>query len=450
MLLRVVQEEYQMNRFTKFDTLKLGLTMFALFFGARNMIFPPLLGQQAGVQTWVTLAGFLITGVGLPYLGVIAVTKSGVQLNDLAGKASPLFAMIFPMIIYLAIGPFFGVPRTATVSYEIAVSPFVPSAYETIALAIFSVFFFSITVWLSLKPNKIVDRFGSILTPVLLVIVALFIGIGLAKPAGQAGPAVESFAQNSFAKGFIEGYGTMDAIAALVFAIIVINAIKMKGITDQKTITSITMKAGSIAVVGLALVYAGLAYLGMTSRLVAPDAENGGDILAKMAFELMGNNGLYLLGAAVTLACLTTSIGLVSATSTYLARIMPKLSYKWFVYIICIFTTIVSNIGLTKLLAVMLPVLIGVYPLAIVLITFSLFHKLFRGYREVYVFGLVAAGLIGFFDMLHAFKLDLGPVTQALEYLPLYGQGVGWILPAITFGAIGFLIAYSQGKPRLE
>ncbi|AXH99624.1 branched-chain amino acid transport system II carrier protein [Sporosarcina sp. PTS2304] len=439
-----------MNRFTKFDTLKLGLTMFALFFGAGNMIFPPLLGQLAGVETWITLVGFLITGVGLPYLGVIAVTMSGVQLNDLAGKASPLFAMIFPLIVYLAIGPFFGLPRTATVAYEIAVSPFVSSSLQTLVLAIFSVLFFSITVWLSLKPNKIVDRFGSILTPVLLAIVTLFIVIGLINPIGEAGPPLEPFTENFFAKGFIEGYGTMDAIAALVFAIIVINAVKLKGITDKKEITSITVKAGSIAVIGLSAVYAGLAYLGSTSRAVAEGSTNGGVILAKLAYALLGNSGLYLLGIAVTLACLTTAIGLTSASATYLTTIVPKISYKLFVLIICTFTTIISNVGLTKLLAIMLPVLVGVYPLAIVLISFSLFHRLFKGYHEVYIYGLSAAGLIGFFDMLKAFNVDLGPVTDILEFFPLYEQGIGWAVPALVFGFIGFTVASVQGKPRVQ
>ncbi|MDV6378043.1 branched-chain amino acid transport system II carrier protein [Sporosarcina sp. GW1-11] len=439
-----------MNSFTKFDTLKLGLTMFALFFGAGNMIFPPVLGQQAGVETWITLAGFLITGVGLPYLGVIAVTMSGAQLNDLAGKASPLFAMIFPLIIYLAIGPFFGIPRTATVAYEIAISPFVPNAYGTLGLVVFSVLFFSITVWLSLKPNKIVDRFGSILTPVLLVIVTFFIVIGIVNPVGKAGPAWEPFTEDAFAKGFIEGYGTMDAIAALVFALIVINAVKMKGITDRKEITSITIKAGSIAVIGLSLVYAGLAYLGTTSRVIAAGAENGGDILAKLAYALMGNSGLYILGLAVTLACLTTAIGLTCASAAYLSKVIPIISYKMFVFIICGFTTTISNIGLTKLLDVMIPVLIGVYPLAIVLISFSLFDRLFRGYHEVYIYGLTAAGVVGFIDMLNAFNVQLGPILKVLAYLPLFDQGVGWIVPAVVFGFIGFIVALAQGKPRVQ
>ena len=439
-----------MNSFTKFDTIKLGLTMFALFFGAGNMIFPPLLGQLAGTETWITLAGFLITGVGLPYLGIIAVTMSGNQLSDLAGKASPLFALFFPLIVYLALGPFFGVPRTATVSFEIALSPFIPDSYYRLTLALFSLLFFAVTIWLSLKPNKIVDRFGSILTPILLAIVTLIVVIGIINPVGEAGMPQGSYSQDFFYKGFIEGYGTMDAMAALVFAVIVINAVKAKGITDRKAITSITMKAGSIAVIGLSLVYAGLAYLGMTSRIVAEGATNGGDILAKLAYALMGNSGLYLLGLAVTLACLTTSVGLTTASATYLSKVAPKISYKAFVFIICSFSTIVANIGLTQLLAVTIPVLVGVYPLAIVLITFRLLHPLFRGYHEVYSYGLLAAGIIGFFDVLSAFGVHLGPVTYVLEFLPLHEQGVGWILPAIVFGLVGFIVAFAQGKPRVQ
>lgn len=398
---------------------------------------------------WITLAGFLITGVGLPYLGVIAVTMSGNQLSDLAGKASPIFATFFPFIVYLALGPFFGVPRTATVSFEIAVSPFVPSSHHGLALALFSIVFFAVTVWLSMKPNKMVDRFGSLLTPVLLAIVTLIVVIGIVNPLDAAGAPQGAFAEDFFIKGFIEGYGTMDAMAALVFSIIVINAVKAKGITDRKAITSITMRAGLIAVVGLSLVYAGLAYLGTTSRGVAAGATNGGDILAKLAYALMGNNGLYLLGAAVTLACLTTSVGLVSASATYLSRVVTAIPYKAFVVIICGFSTIVANIGLTKLLAVTIPVLIGIYPLAIVLISFRLFHKVFRGYHEVYIFGLVAAGVIGLFDMLIAFGLELKPVVKVLGYLPLYEQGVGWIVPVLVFGLIGFVIAFAQGKPRV-
>ncbi|MFS0690068.1 branched-chain amino acid transport system II carrier protein [Sporosarcina sp. 179-K 8C2 HS] len=429
-----------MDDFSKKDTFKLGLLMFALFFGAGNMIFPPLVGQLAGENVWITIAGFLITGVGLPFLGVMAVALSGSQLRDLAGKAHPLFGLVFTIIVYLALGPFFAVPRTATVSFEMGLSPFISEPLERTGLILFSILFFAITAWLSLKPNKLVDRFGNVLTPVLLAIVALIVAIGVIKPAGKSGPPQEPYIDHPFINGFIQGYLTMDAIAALVFGIIVINAIKGRGISDRKAIAAITMKSGGIAAVGLCLVYVGLAYLGTTSRLVAPNAENGGVILTQLAYSLMGTTGQVLLGAAVFLACLTTSVGLVSSCASFFSTIFPKLSYRLVVIVVCVFSMFVANIGLTQLISFTLPVLFGIYPLAIVLITVSFFHDRFNGYQEVYLFALAAAGIVGFFDMLKAFGLPIDPVADVLGYLPLHKEGIGWIVPAIVFGLVGFLI----------
>ncbi|MGG0669241.1 branched-chain amino acid transport system II carrier protein [Sporosarcina koreensis] len=429
-----------MNDFSNKETLKLGLLMFALFFGAGNMIFPPLVGQLAGDNVWITIAGFLITGVGLPFLGVVAVAMSGSQLRDLAGKAHPMFGLVFTILVYLAIGPFFGVPRTATVSFEMGLAPFLSDSAERIALLLFTVLFFAITAWLSLKPNKLVDRFGNVLTPILLALVAFIVTVGIIKPAGTSGPPQEPYIHNPFINGFIEGYLTMDAIAALVFGIIVINAIKAKGISDRKTVAAITMKSGIIAVVGLCLVYVGLAYLGTTSRLVAPNAANGGEVLTQLAYSLLGTTGQVLLGAAVFLACLTTSVGLVSSCAAFFSDSFPKLTYRWVVLIVCIFSTLIANIGLTQLISITLPVLVGIYPLAIVLITISFFHNWFKGRREVYLFALSAAGIVGFFDMLKAFGLPIAPFADVLDYLPLYEEGLGWIVPAIVFGALGFVI----------
>lgn len=429
-----------MNEFSKKETVKLGLLMFALFFGAGNMIFPPLVGQLAGDNVWITITGFLITGVGLPFLGVVAVALSGSQLRDLAGKAHPLFGIAFTIIVYLAIGPFFGVPRTATVSFEMGLSPFLSESSERIVMFLFTVLFFSITAWLSLKPNKLVDRFGNVLTPILLALIAFIVTVGILKPAGTSGPPQEPYVHNPFINGFIEGYLTMDAIAALVFGIIVINAIKGKGISDRKAVASITMKSGIFAVVGLCLVYVGLAYLGTTSRLIAPNAENGGEILTQLAFSLMGTTGQVVLGTAVFLACLTTSVGLVSSCASFFSSTFPKLSYRTVVLIVGLFSTVIANIGLTQLISITLPVLVGIYPLAIVLITVSFFHNRFNGYREVYLFALAAAGVVGFFDMLKAFGLPIAPVADVLSYLPLYEEGLGWIVPAIVLGTLGFII----------
>lgn len=438
-----------MNKFTPRDTIKLGLVMFALFFGAGNMIFPPLVGQQAGTATWITIAGFLLTGVGLPFLGVVAVARSGDQLSDLAKKAHPLFGIVFTVVVYMAIGPLFGVPRTATVAFEIGASPFVTDAYTTFTLILFTILFFAVTAWLALTPSKIIDRFGRILTPLLLAIVASIVLFGILKPAGTNGPPQADYVNNPFTQGFISGYLTMDAIAALVFGIIVINAIKEKGITDKKVITKLTMKSGLFAVLGLSLVYMGLAYLGTTSRTVAPDAENGGIILTKLTYALMGTTGQLLLGLAVLLACLTTSVGLVSACSTFFSNAFPKISYKWVVLIISIFSTFIANIGLTQLISITLPILIGIYPLAIVLICLSFFHNMFNGYRSVYLFALTGAGIIGFFDMLKEFGITFEPLTTILKHFPLYEEGIGWIVPALILAVIGYLYgSYTHKKRR--
>lgn len=439
-----------MNKFTPRDTIKLGLVMFALFFGAGNMIFPPLVGQQAGTATWITIAGFLLTGVGLPFLGVVAVARSGDQLSDLAKKAHPLFGIVFTVVVYMAIGPLFGVPRTATVAFEIGASPFVPDAYSTFTLILFTILFFAVTAWLALTPSKILDRFGKILTPILLVIVASIVMLGILKPAGISGPPQADYVNNPFTQGFIKGYLTMDAIAALVFGIIVINAIKAKGITDKKVITRSTMKSGLIAVIGLSLVYIGLAYLGTMSRTIAPDAENGGIILTKLTYALMGTTGQVLLGIAVLLACLTTSVGLVSACSTFFSNSFPKISYKWVVLIISIFSTFIANIGLTQLISITLPILIGIYPLAIVLICLSFFHNMFNGYRSVYLFALAGAGFIGFFDMLKEFGISFNVVTTILQHLPLYEEGIGWIAPAIILAIIGYIYGFYAHKKRRQ
>lgn len=437
-----------MKDFSRRDTVKLGLLMFALFFGAGNMIFPPLVGQQAGMNTWITIAGFLITGVGLPFLGVVAVARSGNELKDLAGKAHPAFGIVFTIIVYLAIGPFFGVPRTATVAFEIGASPFVPTSINGLALFFFTLLFFAVTAWLALKPNKIIDRFGNVLTPILLLIVATIVLVGIVNPPGEWGQPQEAYAQHPFTSGFIEGYLTLDAIAALVFGIIVINAIKAKGITNQAILTKVTIKSGIFAVIGLCLVYIGLAYLGTTSRTVAPNAENGGIILTALAYTLMGTWGQILLGIAVLLACLTTSVGLVSACATFFSSTFKRFSYHTVVLVICLFSVCIANIGLTQLISITLPILIGIYPLAIVLISISFFHSWFNGYRAVYLFALVAAGIIGFFDMLKAFGVIFAPITNVLNYLPLYEEGIGWLVPSFIAAIIGYFYAKRCQAPE--
>ncbi|OEH91810.1 branched-chain amino acid transport system II carrier protein [Bacillus solimangrovi] len=431
----------------------IGLMLFALFLGAGNMIFPPSLGQAAGTNIWIATLGFLVTGVGLPLLGVTAIALSGGDLGTLASRVNPKFAVIFSIVMYLAIGPFFGIPRTGTVAFEIGVTPFLPESMSTtgMPLFIYTIVFFGITFLLSLNPSKLVDRIGKILTPLLILILGGLAIKTVVTPMGPIGEPSETYASGAFFKGFLEGYLTMDTIGALVFGIVVINAIKDQGITDRKVLASATIKAGFIAAAGLALVYLSLAYLGATSISVIGAADNGGAILSGSATHLFGSAGTIILGLAITFACLTTSVGLVSASGEYFSKIFPKLSYPLIVGILSIFSMIVANVGLTQLINISLPVLIAIYPLAIVLIILSFLHNKFHGYREVYAGGLIGSGLISIIDAMNIAGMQLTRLNDVLgSILPLYNQGVGWLFPAIIGSIIGFVIATLQGSSKRE
>ncbi|MCF6138237.1 branched-chain amino acid transport system II carrier protein [Pseudalkalibacillus berkeleyi] len=431
------------------ETLTIGLMMFALFLGAGNMIFPPALGQTAGTNVWTAIIGFLITGVGLPLVGVIAIGLTGGTLRDLASRVHPGFAIIFSTLMYLAIGPFFGIPRTGTVAFEIGVTPFLPESMNSngLPLFIYTIIFFGITFWFALNPTKLVDRIGKILTPILIIVIGLIVFKGIVNPMGSFSAPKGDYAESPFFTGFLNGYLTMDAIAALVFGIVVINAVKSRGVTDKKEIAKATTKAGIIAVSGLALVYLSLAYIGATSRGALGEMANGGAILTGSADLLFGQFGIVLLAVAITFACLTTSIGLVTACGEYFKSLMPKVSYNLIIAILCVFSGAIANVGLTQLINLTLPVLIGIYPLAIALIGYSYLHRQFGGHREVYMGGLLGAGLVSIFDALKQLNVDISAVADVMStILPLYDQGIGWIVPSLVGAIIGYIIGRTRSQ----
>jgi branched-chain amino acid:cation transporter, LIVCS family len=431
------------------SVLTIGLMLFALFLGAGNMIFPPFLGQQAGEHVWTGIIGFLITGVGLPLLAVIAIAKTGGDLQTLANRVHPIFGIIFTVIMYLAIGPFFGIPRTGTVAYEIGVIPFLPEGTAKYGLSLFfyTVVFFGITTWLAMNPTKLVDRIGKVLTPSLLIIMAILVIKSILTPMGTPGVPQGEYLDGALFKGFIEGYLTMDTIAALVFGIVIISAIKDRGVKDKATLTKVCTIAGVIAATGLALVYLSLGYIGASSADAIGAQANGGAILSGSAEYLFGSLGAIILALAITFACITTSVGLVSACAQYFSKILP-ISYKVLVIILSIFSMVVANFGLTQLIAVSLPVLIVIYPIAIVLILLSFMHNWYNGYSYVYVGALIPTGLISFIDGLKTAGVDVTMLTDFLSFLPFFAQGIGWIVPALVGAIVGYLVAALQGKPK--
>ncbi|MEN1935078.1 branched-chain amino acid transport system II carrier protein [Paenibacillus sp. 102] len=421
----------------------ISLMLFALFFGAGNMIFPPALGQGAGTDVWISLFGFVITGVGLPLLGVIAIALKG-DINKLAGRVHPVFALIFIVAIYLCLGVFVSVPRTGTVAYEMAVAPFLSSSVAGGAypLVIFTFIFFAVTFYLALNPSKLVGRIGKVLTPILLAIIAIIVIKALITPMGEFGAPTETYKDPLF-KGFIDGYLTLDGLAALVFGNVVINTLKGKGITNKKSIAKVTIFAGIIAAIGLLIIYLALAYLGASSVSLGM-GENGGVILTNVVHHLFGSYGTLLLGVAIAAACLTTSVGIVAACGEYFSALLPKLSYQKVVFIFCVLAFMVANLGLTQLNALALPILIAIYPIGIVLIVLSLIENYIRIPLAMYVGGIVGAFVISFFDGLNNAHIQIAALAPILEKVPLYSVGIGWLIPGMIGMFVGYVVSVFQ------
>ncbi|WP_342505492.1 branched-chain amino acid transport system II carrier protein [Sporosarcina sp. FSL K6-2383] len=431
--------------------LVIGVMLFALFFGAGNLIFPAQLGQYAGTNLWPAIIGFLITGVGLPFLGILAMGFSGSRnLQDLASRIHPAYAVVFTSLLYLTIGPFFAAPRTGAVAFNIGISPFISEENMQIASIIFTLLFFGLTLWLSLNPAKIVDRVGKILSPGIIILLLALLTMVVLKPMGAIEAPQEAYASGAFMKGFTEGYNTMDALASLVFGIIVINVLHSMGVTSKRGILTATAKTGAVATAFLAIIYVGIAYLGATSTEKLGLFETGGPVLSEASSHYFGSFGLVLLAVVIILACLTTAIGLMTACGEYFHMLMPKISYKLFVVIFTTFCFVIANFGLANIITYSIPVLMFLYPLAVVLMLLTFTSPLFNHSRIVYVAATAVAFLISIIDGLKtlckSLEIDyfgwLSPIVSFYErILPFYDEGLGWLLPVLVVMVITGVLA---------
>ena len=420
--------------------ISIGLMLFALFFGAGNLIFPAFLGQNAGSNLSVSMIGFIIMGVGLPLLGVLVMGYSGAQdLLDLSSRAGKAFGLTFTTLLYLTIGPFFAIPRTGTTTYELGLSSFVSPENTVVAQAIFLAVFMGITLWLSLTPNKLVDRIGTVITPVLLISMIILIIASLLNPMGSAQAPTEAYSTNSlaFTNGLMEGYNTMDALASLVFGIIVINSVKLYGAKTEKQIFSNTTKAAVIAALLLALVYVFISNIGTTSVSVLGLQKTGAGVLTGATTYYFGNVGKILLFVIVFLACLTTSVGLVTACATYFVRLYDKVSYKTYVIGLTLFSFAVGNYGLAAIIQGAIPVLVLLYPLTMVLILLGFTNNLFGGKKVVYASTALVTGAYSLYSTIAStFKLAVPAVDNFLaKVLPIQGD-FAWI----NFAVLGFIL----------
>ena len=440
-----------MKKLTFKEILAVSSMLFGMFFGAGNLIFPASMGQLAGRNLWLASVGFLITGVGLPLLGVAALGVSREEgLLELSSRVGKGYGLFFTCLLYLTIGPFFAIPRCATVSYTVGIQRMLPQTGQTAALAVFSLVFFGAVLFFSLRPGEILTWIGKVLNPLFLCFLAVLILRALTAPLGAVADIepTGSYAAAPLSTGLLEGYNTMDALAGLAFGIIVVHAIRSLGVEEHGEVAKSTVFAGLFSSLLMALIYLMVTVVGAQSRGQFEASSNGGEALAQIAEYYFGPAGALILAATVTIACLKTAVGLVTSCGETFVKIFPGgPSYRAWAVTFSVVSFLIANLGLNAILDYSTPVLMFLYPLSIVLILLTLGGSLFGNHRTVLRWTIGCTMVAAVFDLLRTLPtqaqaaLHLEPVVALAEtWLPLCKQGFGWVCTAALGLVIGLVL----------
>lgn len=433
----------KLNLKTKF---LMGVTLFSMFFGAGNLIFPPYLGAQAGTSAWTAFIGFAMSAVGLPVLGVIAVTVSG-GLNALASRVHPKFAFVYIAVLYLAIGPCLAIPRTASTSFSMAGPPFLPeSVPEAPVQLLYTIVFFLAASLVAMHPEKLTEYLGKRLTPVLLTLIAALFLAALVNPAGPAAAPAEAYASAAPVEGFLYGYQTMDTLAALNFGMIVALNVQALGVREEKAVTGETVFAGWIAGVLLLAVYAMLTFVGRLSGTAFPGTADGTEVLMRTAEHLFGKAGALILALIFVIACFNTCVGLLSCCGKYFNGCFPRIGYRAWVWGFAAVSAVLANVGLEAILLFSVPVLNAIYPLAILLIALAFLKRALTRFPAVYPWTALLCGVSSVLAVLEQQGLSIPGVTGLIHAIPGYAAGFGWLLPTVLGAGIGVLWSVMRRK----
>lgn len=439
------------KRFVGKNLVVISSMLFGMFFGAGNLIFPANMGVAAGKNMLFAYLGMFITAVGLPLLSVAAlgISRSDSVL-DVAQKPGRGFGVFFSTLLYLTIGPLFAVPRCAGTSFSVGAVLLGEQVNQSAALAVFSLLFFAAVMAFSLRPGRIMVWIGKILNPLFLVLLFVLIFAALANPMQPLSSAVphEDYLTpgKAFFEGFLDGYNTLDALAGLAFGIVVVNAVRQTGITEPSRIAGATVCSGVFSCLSMGAVYLLIALISAQSASLCGDCSNGSEVLGVIAGQYFGKGGTVLLFAIVTMACLKTAVGLVTSCAEAFVKMFPNgLGYKPLSVLFVVVSMLIANFGLTTIVNYCVPVLMFIYPLAIVLIFLSLSGRFFRDSKIVCVTMVVPTFVAAFMDFLRELCPLLGKgnalqevlttfVSSVGNYIPLFQLGLGWLLPA----AVGF------------
>lgn len=406
------------------DILIIGFALFSMFFGAGNLIFPPYIGISSGSSWLISFLGFILADVGIILLSIIAISKAG-SLQNVIGRAGKKFGITLEFLMMLCLGPILVIPRTGATTFEMSILPLAKNFNPVL----FSVIFFSITLLLTIKPTKVMDIIGKFLTPILLLSLAFLIVNGIVSPIGNLEDVNSS---DLFITGVTQGYQTMDALGIGGIVALIMTSLVSKGYTDKNENISLAIKSALIACVGLTVVYGGLTFLGATASSLYDTNISQTALLINITHQLLGNTGTIMLAIVVGFACLTTSIGLTSVTAKFFEDFTnKKLKYEHIVIFICVFSAIVSNFGVDKIIQIAIPILSLIYPVTIVLVVMNIFKKIIP--NDMTLKGAAYATLL--ISLLNVID-SLGLSIQFVHQIPLASLGFNWILPAIIGGIV--------------
>lgn len=432
------------------QSVAVGITLFSMFFGAGNLILPPMLALQAGTSTVPAMIGFLVAGIGLPVLGIVAVALVGTA-RELADRVHPLFSSIFVAAIYLAIGPCLAIPRTSSTAFEMLIPLFPQGApIGTIRLA-FSIVFFAVAYALAMHPGTLTKLLGRITGPALILLLVMVVGSSLVSPAGVAQAPQAPYDSAAPIQGFLAGYQTMDLLASLTFGIVIAENIKELGVSDSHGLMREISRAGIVAGILMALVYCGLAQVGASFGSVMPHATNGAALLTASATLHFGIAGTVIIAAIYLLACLNVCIGLISCCGTYFAetfgaaapdaqtRTLGRISYAGWAAAFTVFSCVVSNVGLDAILTFSVPLLNALYPVSIVFVIMGMAHRACDRLPLIWPWAIGATTVVSVATALR--DAFFAGIWLPFDALPLASLGFDWLLPALCGAVVGAILS---------
>lgn len=418
----------------------LGFALFAMFFGAGNLLLPPFIGLKvADSWSWTTI-GFMITAIILPFLGILSIVRSGDNFDALGDRINPKLSLILGIIIMLGIGPLIAIPRTAATTFEVGVLPLFPSCSPIVS----TIGFFLITALLSLSSSKVVDVIGNYLTPLLIILLFSLIIVGFINPINTDITHTISESE-AFVMGFVEGYQTLDVLASVIFAGIIISAANDKGYASKQERSKIVIYAGILAALCLLFIYGGLVYLGATSGYEISNDVKRASLLLHLSTTLLGSYGSIAIAIAIALACLTTSIALTCAVGTFFEKLSKgRLGYKTIVILCSLISAVLSITGVEQIIHYAAPFLGFIYPIVITLVLYIIFFGKIVPHKLPFIGAIAGTTIISLFGLLTSFGMAVPAVNHWIEKLPFYSYDLAWVLPSI----VGFVLCLLIDKNR--